>query len=228
MDFVVGNLGLNARLRASVTEPAAMYVKDFDGNGFPEQVISSYNGGVSYPIPLRDDLLRAIPSLSARYPTYKSYARQTVADIFPGDALAGAVRKTAYTFATSLVHNDGGGSFTVVPLPDEAQLAPVYGILATDVDRDGHTDLLLAGNLDGLKPEYGRMASSDGLLLRGDGKGAFVPVRAPESGFRVPGQTRDIQRVRTASGDLILVARNNDRPLVFRPTRPVGYAARRR
>jgi hypothetical protein len=226
VDFVVGNLGLNGRLRASATEPTTMYVKDFDGNGFAEQIISCYNGGVSYPVPLRDDLLRALPSLKARYPTYKQYARQTVQDIFPGGELSGAVLKTAYTFATSLVHNNGDGTFTMVPLPDEAQLAPVYGILATDADRDGHTDLLLVGNLDGFKPEYGRMAASNGLLMRGDGKGGFTPVRAPESGFRVPGQSRDVQRVRTASGDLIAVARNNDRPLVFRASRPGGYARR--
>jgi hypothetical protein len=226
VDFVVGNLGLNGRLHASATEPTTMYVKDFDGNGFAEQIISTYNGGVSYPVPLRDDLLRALPSLKARYPTYKSYAQQTVADIFPGAELSDAVLKTAYTFATSFVRNNGDGSFTLVPLPDEAQLAPVYGILAQDVDRDGHVDLLLAGNFDGFKPEYGRMAASNGLLLRGDGKGAFVPVRAPESGFRVPGQSRDIQRVRTASGDLIVVARNDDRPLVFRSNRPGAYARR--
>jgi hypothetical protein len=227
VDFVVGNLGLNSRLRASEREPATMYVKDFDGNGFAEQIISTYNGGVSYPLPLRDDLLKAIPSLKARYLNYKDYARQTVTDIFPPAELASAVKKTAYTFATALVHNDGGGAFTVTPLPAEAQLAPVYGILAADVDHDGHTDLLLAGNFDGFKPEIGRMSASDGLLLRGTGKGTFVPVRAPESGFRVPGQSRDIQRVRTAGGDVIVVARNNDRPLVFRTARAVGYAGRR-
>ena len=31
MDFIVGNLGLNGRLRASEREPVTMYVKDFDG-----------------------------------------------------------------------------------------------------------------------------------------------------------------------------------------------------
>ena len=227
VDFVVGNLGLNGRLHASEREPTTMYVKDFDGNGFAEQIISCYNGGVSYPVPLRDDLIRAIPSLKARYLNYKDYARQTVTDIFPSGDLATAVLKTAYTFASSLVHNNGDGSFTVVPLPAEAQLAPVYGILATDVDRDGYTDVLLAGNFDGFKPDFGRMGASFGLMLRGNGKGSFTPVRAPESGFMVPGQTRDIQRIRTANGELIMVARNNDRPLVFRSTRPVRYAGRK-
>jgi hypothetical protein len=138
------------------------------------------------------------------------------------------VQKTAYTFATSIAHNNGDGSFTLVPLPDEAQLAPVYGILATDVDRDGHTDILLAGNFDGFKPEIGRMAASYGLLLLGDGKGAFRAERAVESGFMVPGQARDIQRVRTAGGDAYVVARNNDRPLVFRSALRARQLARAR
>jgi hypothetical protein len=126
-----------------------------------------------------------------------------------------------------VAHNNGDGSFTLMPLPVEAQLAPVYGILAIDADRDGRGDLLLAGNFDGFKPEIGRMSASYGLLLHGDGNGGFAPMRALESGFMVPGQTRDIQRVRTASGEIIIVARNNDRPLVFRSSRPVRYAVRR-
>jgi hypothetical protein len=227
VDFVVGNLGLNGRLHASATEPTTMYVKDFDGNGFLEQIISCYNEGVSYPLPLRDDLIKAIPSLKARYLSYKNYARQTMTDIFPAKDLADAVLKTTYTFATSVAHNIGDGSFTLTPLPAEAQLAPVYGILATDADRDGHVDLLLAGNFDGFKPEIGRMSASYGLMLRGDGKGGFAPLRALESGFMVPGQTRDVQRVGTANGELIVVARNNERPLAFRVARPVRYAGRR-
>lgn len=224
VDFVVGNLGLNGRLHASDSEPAEMFVKDFDGNGSVDQIITQYNGGVSYPITLRDELLKTLPYLAPRYTGYKQYAKQTVTDIFSAKELADAGRKTAYDFATSLVHNNGDGSFTLVPLPAEAQLAPVYGILATDVDRDGRMDLLIAGNFDGFKPEIGRMASSQGLLLRGDGKGAFTPVRSSVSGFRVPGQSRDIQRVRTAAGEVIVVARNNDVPLVFRVVGPSGLA----
>jgi hypothetical protein len=227
VDFVVGNLGLNGRLHASEREPTTMYVKDFDGSGFAKQIISCYNNGVSYPLPLRDDLIRAIPSLRTRYLTYKDYARQTVTDIFSPQDLADATLKTTYTFATSIAHNNGDGSFTLTPLPAEAQLAPVYGILATDADGDGKLDLLLAGNFDGFRPEIGRMSASYGLMLRGDGKGGFAPQRAMESGFVVPGQTRDIQRVRTERGEVIVVARNNERPLVFKPVRPVRYAGKR-
>ena len=216
VDFIVGNLGLNTRLQATANEPATMYVKDFAKNGFVQQIISYYNNGKAYPLTLRDDLIRSLSFMKDRYASYKDYAKQTVADVFPRKDLADAVVKNAYTFATTLVRNNGDGSFTMVPLPREAQIAPVYGVLASDVDGDGKQDLLLAGNFDGVKPEIGRMSAGYGLYLRGDGKGRFTPEQEVESGFLVPGQARDIQRVRTRSGSLYIVSRNNDRPLVFR------------
>ena len=220
-DFVVGNLGLNTRLSASAAEPATIIVQDFNGNGFVEQVLSTYMGGVSRPLALRDDLLHALPFRKPRFPTYDAYARASTADLFSPQQLTGggAVQKQAYTFATALARNNGDGSFTLIPLPRVAQEAPVYGILGGDFDGDGHLDLLLAGNFEGVKPEIGRMSASYGLYLRGDGAGSFTPVETTESGFFVPGQARDIQRLRTRRGDLYIVSRNNDRPLFFRTRR---------
>ncbi|MEO8579854.1 MAG: VCBS repeat-containing protein [Gemmatimonadales bacterium] len=218
VDFIVGNLGFNTRLHASATEPVTMYVKDFAHSGFLQQIISYYNNGKAYPLPLRDDLIKSLPSLSDRYPSYREYATQTLSDVFPPKDLEGAVVKSAYTFATSLVRNNGDGTFTMVPLPLEAQIAPVYGILAGDFEGTGKTDILMAGNFDGVKPELGKMSAGYGAYLRGDGKGHFTPVKEVESGFLVPGQARDIQRVRTRGGNIYIVSRNNDRPLVFRAT----------
>lgn len=216
VDFIVGNLGLNGRLHATEAEPTIMYVKDWDNNGFDEQIVTTVWQGKRYPIPLRDDIIRAVPPLKARYRNYKDYATQTVTDVFPAADLAKAITKTANTFETSLARNNGDGTFTLVPLPREAQLAPTYAMLMKDVDGDGKPELLMGGNFDGFKPDIAQMAGSYGLVLHGDGKGAFTPIEAKASGFVVPGQTRDIQRLRTRNGDLIMVVRNNDRPLFFR------------
>jgi hypothetical protein len=151
-------------------------------------------------------LIKAIPPLKARYLNYEDFAKATVDDIFPASDRTGAIERSVQTFASALLRNDGNGSFTLVPLPDEAQLAPVHGILPRDVDGDGALDLLVAGNFDGFKPEIGRAAESRGLVLRGDGKGGFAPLTGAAIGFVVPGQSRDIQRVRTRSGELIVVA----------------------
>ena len=214
-DFVLGNLGLNTRLHASPAEPARMYVKDFDGNGFPEQIMSLYENDKSLPLPLRDELTSALPSLKPRYPKYSDYAGQTVEQIF-GSAVTDAVLKQAETFASAIALSNRDGSYTLVPLPREAQIAPVYGILAGDFDHDGKLDLLLAGNFSGVQPEIGSMMASYGLMLHGDGHGAFTALDEAQSGFVVPGEARDIQRLRSARGDLYVVARNNDRPLFFR------------
>jgi len=219
VDFIIGNVGWNTRLQASEAEPMTMYVKDFNGSGASKQIISLFHSGTSYPIAMRDELIAALPYLKARYPRYADYAGQTVSDIFSPAELAGATFKQAHTFATMLARNNGDGSFTLVPLSRAAQLAPVYAILARDLDGDGKTDLLVAGNFDGVQPEIGRMSAGYGLVLRGDGRGQFTPLRAAESGFSVPGQARDIQRVRTRRGDLYVVTRNNERPLIFRSSR---------
>jgi hypothetical protein len=224
-DFVVGNLGLNSRLHASPAEPARMYVKDLDRSGFFDQIVTLYERAtldapqaVSLPLSLRDELTAAMPSLKPRYPKYSDYAGQTVEQIF-GKGLDGAVVKQAETFATAIALSNRDGSYTLVALPREAQIAPVYGILASDFDHDGKLDLLLAGNFEGVQPEIGSMMASYGLMLRGDGRGRFTPLRAGESGFFVPGEARDIERLRTRRGDLYIIARNNDRPLFFRPLR---------
>jgi hypothetical protein len=181
VDFVVGNLGLNTRLQASEGAPATMLVKDFERNGFVQQVVATSDGARSWPLVLRDDLIKSFPRLKTRFLAYDAYARATMADIFAPGELAGATADTAYTFASALVRNDGGGRFTLVPLPREAQVAPVYGLLADDVDRDGRTDLLLAGNFDGFKPDIGRAAAGYGVLLRGDGRGRLrAGRRGPE------------------------------------------------
>lgn len=218
VDFIVGNLGLNTRLQATPDEPVTMYVRDFAHNGFVQQIISYYNHGKPYPLALRDDLLRSVPTVANRYASYKAYAKETIADVFPKQELDSAVVKNAYTFATSLIRNNGDGSFTIVPLPLQAQIAPVYAIMSDDFDGDGKLDLLLAGNVDGVKPDIGTMTAGYGTYLRGDGKGHFTPLRAVDSGFFVPGEARDIGKVHTRSGDIYVVTRNNDRPLVFRAT----------
>jgi len=193
-----------------------MYVKDFDHNGFPEQILTTVEDGAEMPLALRDELRAVLPALKPRYPKYVDYGRQTVRDVF-GAALDSALVKRVDTFESVLARNNGDGSFTLVPLPREAQIAPIYGILAKDVDKDGNLDLLIAGNLAAVQPAFGAMMGSYGLLLRGNGRGDFAAVRAAESGFVVPGQARDIARLRTRRGDLYIVARNNDRPLFFRP-----------
>jgi len=217
-DLVLGNLGLNSYIKASAKEPARLYVHDFDRNGAVEQILTFSKHGVSYPLAGRDELVRLVPSLRSRYPSYASFGASQVESIFPASELRQAKVLTAHQFASSVALNGGNGTFTLRPLPTEAQFAPVYASMAEDFDGDGRTDLLLAGNLYGVPPMLGRYDASYGLLLRGTGDGRFTPVDMEESGVVIEGQARDVKPLRHASGGrLIVVARNGDRLQMLRP-----------
>jgi enediyne biosynthesis protein E4 len=228
-DLVLGNLGLNSYLHASRKEPVRLYVNDFShsGGGNLEQILTAYKNGVSYPLAGRDELLQKISSLRNKYPSYKDFGASRIEDIFPAADIRQAQMREAYTFASAIALNNGNGTFTLRELPAEAQFAPIYASLAGDFDGDGKTDLLVGGNLFGVTPMLGRYDASYGLLLRGDGKGGFTAVDMDRSNFVIDGQVRDIKSLRAANGQkLIVVARNNDRLILFAPTAGAGAATR--
>jgi enediyne biosynthesis protein E4 len=214
-DLVLGNLGLNTYLRASDAEPAEMYVFDFFGNGTFEQIITTYKQGTSYPIATRDELVKLMPNLRSKFPSYRAFGASTVAQILPADELKQATLLRARTFATSVALSQSSGKFSLRALPVEAQFSTVNAAVARDFDGDGVTDILLAGNFNGRPPMIGRSDASYGLLLRGSRSGVFTSVPMAESGVSVRGEVRRMQLMRSAGGKTsVVVARNNDR-LVF-------------
>jgi hypothetical protein len=219
IDFVVGNHGLNSRFRASATKPVCLYVSDFDHNGTIEQIICNYIGDRSYPMILRHDLVSQIPVLKKKYLKYENFKDETITDIFTPEQLKEAIVLNAYQLSSVILINQGNGKFMVRELPVEAQSSPVYGIEITDLDGDGHKDILLGGNLYRAKPEVGRYDASYGTYLRGDGAGNFSYVTAKESGIKIDGEVRDILSVKIKNGDLLLISRNNDKPIAFKSHR---------
>ncbi|WP_229254199.1 VCBS repeat-containing protein [Dyadobacter sp. NIV53] len=215
MDIVLGNLGLNSRLKASQSMPVEMYVKDFDKNGVIKQIINSPDEtGVLFPMIMKPDLLRAMPSLKKKFVKYEEYAGKTVQEIFDEDDLEGALIKKVYTSESAILRNESkGAAFTFLPLPSEAQFSPVYGIVPLDYDFDGNTDLMLAGNFFDVLPEISRYDASKGLILKNN-KG-ILKVKGPsETGFWADGQIRTLKRLK--QGQLIL-GRNNSTIQVFKP-----------
>lgn len=216
IDFVVGNHGLNSRFRASSERPITMWVNDFDKNGSIEQVICTYYDELSFPMPLRHDLISQIPSLKKKFLKYESYKDATIYDVFSQDQLKNSLKLEATNLASSILINDGKGHFAIKSLPMEAQFSPVYGILIDDIDIDGNLDLMLGGNLYRVKPEVGRYDASYGTFLKGDGFGNFVTVPNRDCGLKLDGEVRDIKRIKVGKNNLILVTRNNDTPIFLK------------
>ncbi len=217
IDFVAGNLGENSRLKATQDKPAELYVSDFENNGTVEQVISCYTeDGKAYPMVLKHDLQKHIPSIKKRFVKYADYAGKPISEVFPAEELQKAVVKKVTQSHTSVLWNEGNGKFTLTPLPLQAQFSPVSGIEVLDYNQDGQPDILLTGNFFDLVPEMGRYDANFGLLLQGNGNRSFTVIPSTQSGLRVRGQVRKMQQVRGANNQtFILLAKNNERAQVF-------------
>ena len=214
-DFVLGNHGYNSRFKASEDQPLRLYINDFDGNGKVEQILCAYNGADAYPMVLRHDLVMQMPPLKKKYLKYENYQGQQIKDLFEPEVLEKSIQLEAQTLATSLLLNQGDGTFRLQALPAEAQRSPVYGLLVEDFDQDGHLDILCGGNFFEAKPEVGRYDASYGLLLKGKGTASFEVLAAQQSGLRIGGAVRDLVAFKAGEKNKVLVARNNEEVLVL-------------
>lgn len=191
LDFVVGNLGKNTKFKATSEKPFMVYGSDFDNNGTNDIVLANYYKDKVVPVRGRECSSEQMPFIAEKYPTYEGFANASLENILPPTLLKTAAQYQVKSFKSIFLKNDSG-KFTKVPLPMEAQFFPVRDIAVLDVNNDKHLDLLMVGNLYGAEVETMRYDAGIGLCMLGDGKGGFNPLKVGESGFFVPGDSRDI------------------------------------
>ena len=215
MDFIVGNWGENTMFEASEEKPLTLYVSDFDENRTIDHVYAYYEGDSLYPMALRHDMLAQLNFLKKDYQYYEDYATSSVQEILGDDKLSKALVNEVHYLESVIVMNNGDGSYGIEKLPEEVQYAPVFAIAADDLDQDDITELLMAGNFSGVKPEEGRYDAHTGLILKMNGdKPEVIPYS--ETGLTIKGDVRKMAFARSVGGKKILiVARNNDEAEIY-------------
>ncbi|NHF60589.1 VCBS repeat-containing protein [Flavobacteriaceae bacterium TP-CH-4] len=214
-DYILGNLGLNSRYKASAKEPLCVYASDYDKNGQIDPVMCYYIDGENYLAHSRNDLIDQINAMRIRFRTYSDYAEATFEESFLKEELADAYVVKSETFANSYLENLGSGKFKLSELPMKAQIAPIYGMLIKDYTNDGNLDILAVGNFYSGEVFSGRYDASIGWLLKGDGKGGFSSVDVSESGFFVTGDAKGMVALQTDKGPLTVVGINDGTLKVF-------------
>ncbi|MBV6440232.1 MAG: hypothetical protein DYG98_11045 [Haliscomenobacteraceae bacterium CHB4] len=208
-DIAAGNEGLNTRFHATPGAPLRLFAADFDNNGSTDPILACAENGRYAPVVQRDLLTQQIPALKKNFPRYHSYAQATITDVIPEKELLAAQQLSAAMLSSAWFENRGG-QFVMHPLPQEAQVSPVFSILAEDFDRDGYRDLLLLGNRLDNDSETGSIDASNGVLLCSDGKGNFVFMPNRVHGLWASGEVRQASLLRTAAGGRAVVVANND------------------
>ena len=215
-DLVAGNLGHNFTYTTSPEQRFGVFAGDFDNDMTTDIVFSVQEGETYYPFFGKAKLGREIRSIYARFPSFQSFAEASLSEIFGTKALEKALYYQADTFASVYLQNTGEGGFTMAELPEKAQLSAIMGLVSEDVDKDGYTDVILAGNMYHTEPETPRNDAGNGLWMRGDGNGGFEPIPPFKSGLYAPGDVKDLQMITTSKGKALLIANHNDSLQVYR------------
>lgn len=190
-DALVGNAGNNTKYHPKEGAPVVLYANDFDGNGTRDLIeVKFRKDGQMLPGRGRSCSGYAIGYIPKKWPTWESFANATLEDVY-GPGLAAAEKLTADDLHTSLLVNNGDGSFVQQELHGQAQWAPVFGIGVGDFNRDGLVDAYLANNTKATQCETGRWNMGYGQLLLGK-PGGFGELTPAESGAVLPWDQRGV------------------------------------
>lgn len=211
-EIVAGNWGWNSKFKASPEKPIRMYVNDFDGNGKAEAILTWYPPAedVDFPFATKSDITAQLPFLKKQNLKYGEYAKRRYDDLFTNQQRSKASEYKINQLGSAVFWNEGDHNYAMKELPSEAQVSPVFAIAAHDFDGDSLPDLLLMGNLYGLKPEVGRQDSNHGVLLRNNGTRTFESVPYQRTGIYLKGEVRDVTLIEIGQNSCFLVALNNE------------------
>tara|TARA_R110002051_G_scaffold203391_1_gene269787 strand:+ start:1544 stop:4807 length:3264 start_codon:yes stop_codon:yes gene_type:complete len=204
LDFIAGNIGKNSFYKPGTR----LYINDFDGNGFKEQIFCHKIGQEYYPIADRDELISQMPYLKRKILYYKDYAPATMNTIFDEKLIQSSSILDINNTETTLFINDGG-SFSAHALPSEVQYSNVNTIEVFDFNKDGILDICFGGNQNLIKPQFGKQDASKGWLVIGElnkGKYQFKSVKS----LGITGVIREFEIIKNKKSTFLLTAINNE------------------
>jgi len=212
MDFIGGNVGMNNKFHPSAKKPFKVYAADFDNNGTNDIVLAKYDGSMLYPLRGKECSTEQMPFVSEKFPTYEGFANATMEDVYSSEKLASAYSLHVDEFHSGIFWNEGG-KFRYEELPHLAQTSTIQDMLVKDVNGDNRLDVVIVGNMMGAEVETTKYDGSDGLVLINTGDGKLEPMPGRFSGLNVSDNTRDINTIKTNSGDELLLITASNGPL---------------
>ena len=224
-DFIIGNIGLNHKFKASPEKPFHVYCEDFDKNGSMDVVLAKYADGKQVPVRGRECSSQQMPFVAQDFPTYNAFADATVEDLYASRGLGNALHYEAKMFQSIVLENENG-RYVIKPLPQVAQLGPVNGIVTADFDGNGSPGIVVAGNMYHTEVETTRADASLGLLFGLGQNKKWNVTPQTKSGLNLYTDVKDVEMVhigKNGKGGLVLVVASNDEQVqVLKPRTGLG------
>lgn len=221
IDYIVGNVGLNALFKGTEQYPAKFLSGDFDKNGNYDVIPFIYLPTSDkdkemrlVPMNGKEDISKQFNALRMRYVNYSEYTKASFDNLLTPEERKAAEEHTLNYNASVYIENLGDGKFSAKPLPMKAQVAPINGMVVEDFNADGNLDVLLVGNNYGNEILVGKFDASNGLLLVGNGKGNFTAQT--NTGFMASGDAKSLVAIRSVENKMkLLVGQNQGKAKLF-------------
>ena len=205
MDYIAGNLGLNSPYSCSNEQPMTLCYQDFDKNGTIDPIMSYYEDGKNYPVVSLDYIVEQLPVLKKQFLHYADYAAAPTKKILEIFNVKNPPTLYCKTLSSVFIENKSNGKLEIKKLPQDAQIAPLFGMLAMDINNDGNLDLIAVGNHYWTDVVIGKYDALKGLTMLGDGHGNFKPVPLHKSGFIVDNDARALVRVESKNNKSLFI-----------------------
>jgi hypothetical protein len=214
LNFIIGNWGLNTRLKANKKQPITLYSNDFDDNKTIDPIITYFYKGEETPFASKDELVKQLPFLNKKFLSYTDFANAAFKDLLPNNKLKGASKKHVYELGSCYFKNLGNNTFKKLQLPFITQASSINDIALNDFNKDGFTDGLLEENNYNISKQLGKLDASHGFLLLND-KNGFFNVNLQQS-FNVSGEARNIEKVMIKEDAYYIIGINNEQPIFLK------------
>ena len=172
-DYILGNFGQNSLIKASSICPSLLFYPNLNNDPRPDPVLTWCVGATRTLFPKRDKMIDHVTAMRKRFITYTAYAEASVSQVVGPNAPELRVDE----LRSLVLLNNGKARFEAIPLPFEAQSAPVNHINATDLNNDNSIDLVLSMGEVAMNNEIGEVVTHGLLHMVGQGNGRFMVVQ---------------------------------------------------
>ncbi len=211
IDYLMGNWGINTKLKASEEKPLQLFYGDFDKNGQSETITAQEKNGKYYPLEGLNEMASQLIFLKKKFNTNKDFAGKDITQILEKDLLAKATVLTVSELRSGFLRNENG-NYIFVPFEKELQMAPITAFATFDFDGDKKQEVLVGGNYFGIKPYHGRFDSFPGALIN-DEKNVLL---GDEIGLRFMNKPiRHLDIISLNNQSYLLVTINNDKAQLY-------------
>ncbi|MFT5886364.1 MAG: hypothetical protein ACI9IP_002828 [Arcticibacterium sp.] len=206
IDFLLGNLGENSRIKASADKPIKLYVNDMDDNKRLDQILTHYLGGEEVVFADKKELEKQMPFIRKKYNMAKDFAKASIKDIFGSQNVENSkVFEVNYLKHASLI-NKGDGNFELKPLSWKTQIAPITAFSKIN----SSSGYIFGGNIFDANIQLGRYDGSLGGIINEKGEFRNIP------GINLKGQIRKIIPLEIKGEAYYAIVRNNDSLMIIK------------